>query len=134
MATHGSETGECSTDFVVEVDPVDQEEEKGMIVMSSRLGEGSSLTNLGGNPVLGGDGNKGGRNEKRNRSMKHEEQSLVVTESSKPREKEIEASINSTLPPELLSAIFRFLPLKDLKLLTLAVHEHSQRLDFEYSI
>ena len=79
--------------------------------MSSQLGEGSSLTNLVGNQVLGGDGNKG----ERKRSIE-EEESLVAKKSLKPSdEEEIEANINSRLPPELLAAIFRFLPLRDLK-------------------
>ena len=82
--------------------------------MSSQLGEGSSLTNLVGNQVLGGDGNKDEKGE-RKRSIE-EEESLVAKKSLKPSdEEEIEANINSRLPPELLAAIFRFLPLRDLK-------------------
>ena len=78
--------------------------------MSSQLGEGSSLTNLVGNQVLGGDGNKDEKGE-RKRSIE-EEESLVAKKSLKPSdEEEIEANINSRLPPELLAAIFRFLPL-----------------------
>ena len=82
--------------------------------MSSQLGEGSSLTNLVGNQVLGGDGNKDEKGE-RKRSIE-EEEFLVAKKSLKPSdEEEIEANINSRLPPELLAAIFRFLPLRDLK-------------------
>ena len=91
--------------------------------MSSQLGET--------NQVLGGDSNKyevGGR--KRNSD---EELSLLAAKSLKPNdeidrsiklfveqclkeeEEEIAANINLKLPPELLSAIFRFLPFSDLK-------------------
>ena len=74
--------------------------------MSSQLGET--------NQVLGRGVNKdevGGRK----RSI-DEESSLVATKSVKSNdEEEIEANINSKLPPELLSAIFRFLPFSDLK-------------------
>ena len=91
--------------------PMDQEEEKGVVVMSAQLGEGSSVINMDGSQVLGGDDNKG---EKGKRSIE-EEESLVATKSLKPSDEEIEANINSRLPPELLAAIFRFLPLGDLK-------------------
>ena len=74
--------------------------------MSAQLGET--------NQVLGGEGNKdevGGRK----RSI-DEESSLVATKSLKSNDdEEIKANINSKLPPELLSAIFRFLPFSDLK-------------------
>ena len=86
--------------------------------MSSQLGEWSSLTNLVGNQVLGGDGNKDEKGE-RKRSIE-EEESLVAKKSLKPSdEEEIEANINSRLPPELLAAIFRFLPLCTYELLRL---------------
>ena len=79
--------------------------------MSAQLGEGSSVINMDGSQVLGGYDNKG---EKGKRSIE-EEESLVATKSLKPSDEEIEANINSRLPPELLAAIFRFLPLGDLK-------------------
>ena len=66
------------------------------------------------NQVLGGDDNKNEVGGKKRSS--DEESSLVATKSLKPNdEEEIEANINSKLPPELLSAIFRFLPFSDLK-------------------
>ena len=66
------------------------------------------------NQVLGGDDNKNEVGWKKRSS--DEESSLVATKSWKHNnEEEIEANINSKLPPELLSAIFSFLHFSDLK-------------------
>ena len=122
MAQSVSETGGCSRDIVLEVDshdPVDQEEEKEVALMSSQLGDGSSLTNPSGNQVLGGDDKK--KEKGGGKRCIDEESSLVAKKSLKPRRsrrleiKEERLKINSRLPPEVLSAIFRFLPFGELK-------------------
>jgi len=127
MAQSVSETGGCSRDIVVEVDshdPVDQEEEK------EEKGLVMSLPSLSGSKVLGEESNKnkmGGRKRERERKKNIDEESpLVAKKTLKPSKEEVQANINSsnedglaninsTLPPELLSAIFRFLPFTDLK-------------------
>ena len=111
-----------------------------MVVRGFQLGEGSSLTNLVGSQVLGGDGNKGEKGE-RKRSIE-EEKSLVATKSSKPSNEEIEANINSRLPPELLSAIFcflvgssrKFLPFSELKRALLVCRWEKIQIQYLYLI
>ena len=126
MAHSGSETEGCSRDVVDPYNPVDQvdemgvkgvKEEKGMMVMSSQPGEGSSLPSLGGDIVLGGESNKNkmGRGKGERKRSIDEESPLVAKKSLKPIEEEVLPNINSRLPPELLAAIFQFLPFKDLK-------------------
>ena len=61
-------------------------------------------------------GEMGQRKGERKRGIdEDEESSLVATKTLKPSDEEIQANINSRLPPELLSEIFRFLPFTDLK-------------------
>ena len=115
MAQSGSETGGSSKDLVSEVDslnPVHQEEEKGVLVMSAIDPEEGLGLHMAG---LGGDKNEmGWRKGRRKRSI-DEESSLVAKKNPKPSDEVLNANINSKLPPELLSVIFSFLPFSDLK-------------------
>ena len=146
MAQSVSETGGCSRDIVLEVDshdPVDQveeKEEKGLVM---------SLPSLSGSKVLGEESNKnkmGGRKRERKKNI-DEESPLVAKKTLKPSKEEVQANINSsnedglaninsTLPPELLSAIFRFLPFTDLKsaLLVCRWEKIQKRIDFHICI